>query len=165
MGFPLPQKSEEMCVGRQIQVLASDPTGQGVCQMKKRIHCTSAPCASIIRCTSGMEVAHPLKQWSCRRWVWMDRTPRNRRIRSSVGGDTDMTGESTSGVTDSNFPHMTPRKTVVLNYYTLVSDDLISSDPNSGQYTTTFKCNIKDESYKQNRLFQPYRGLGRRCVN
>ena len=50
-----------------------DPTGQGVCQMKKRIHCTSAPCASIMRCTSGMQVAHPLKQWSCRRWAWMDR--------------------------------------------------------------------------------------------
>jgi hypothetical protein len=41
---------------------------------------------------------------------------------------------------------MPPRKavTVVFNYYTLVSDDLISSVPNSGQYTTTFKCNIKD---------------------
>ena len=36
-----------------------------------------------------------------------------------------MTGESTSGVTDSNFPHMTPRKDVVFNYFTLVSDDLI----------------------------------------
>ena len=44
---------------------------------------------------------------------------------SSVGGDTDMAGERTPGVTDSNFPHMPPRKAVVFNYYTLVSDDLI----------------------------------------
>jgi hypothetical protein len=67
---------------------------------------------------------------------------------SSVGGDTDMAGERTPGVTDSNFPHMPPRKAVVFNYYTLVSDDLISSGPNSGQYTATFKCNIKDETGK-----------------
>ncbi len=67
---------------------------------------------------------------------------------SSVGGDTDMAGERTPGVTDSNFSHMPPRKTVVFNYYTLVSDDLISSGPNSGQYTATFKCNIKDETGK-----------------
>ena len=31
-----------------------DPTGQVTCQMKKRIHCTSVSCASIIRCTSGI---------------------------------------------------------------------------------------------------------------
>ncbi len=80
MGFPLLQKPTEMCVDRQFQILTSDPTGRGVCQMKKRIHCTSAPCTSIMCCTSGMQVAHPLKQWSFRRWVWMDRTPRNRRI-------------------------------------------------------------------------------------
>jgi hypothetical protein len=67
---------------------------------------------------------------------------------SSVGGDTGMAGERTSGVTDSKFPHMPPRKAVVFNYYTLVSDDLISSGPNSGQYTATFKCNIKDETGK-----------------
>jgi hypothetical protein len=67
---------------------------------------------------------------------------------SSVGGDTDMAGERTPGVTDSNFPHMPPRKAVVFNYYTLVSDELISSGPNSGQYTATFKCNIEDETGK-----------------
>jgi hypothetical protein len=77
---------------------------------------------------------------------------------SSVGGDTDMPGERTSGVTASNFPHILPRKVVVFNYYTLVSDDLIRSGPNSGQYKATFKCNIK----KQNRLFQPFRGIGHR---
>ncbi len=50
---------------------------------------------------------------------------------SSVGVDTDMTGEKTSEVTEFNFPHITPRKDVVFNYYTLVSDDLINSGPNS----------------------------------
>ncbi len=41
--------------------------------MKKRIHCTCALFAIIMPCTSGMEVVHPLKQWICRRWAWMDR--------------------------------------------------------------------------------------------
>ena len=59
-----------------------------------------------------------------------------------------MTGESTSGVTDSNFPQMPPRKTVVFSYCTVVSDDLITSGPHSGQYTVTFKYNIEDEDGK-----------------
>ncbi len=59
-----------------------------------------------------------------------------------------MTGDSTSALTDSNFPHMPPRKAVVFNYYTVVSDDLITSGSHSGQYTSTFKCNIEDESVK-----------------
>ncbi len=54
-----------------------------------------------------------------------------------------MSGESTSGVTDSNFPHMTPRKDGVFNYCTLVSDDLISSGPNSGQYTVTLSVTLR----------------------
>jgi hypothetical protein len=40
---------------------------------------------------------------------------------SSVDVDVDMTGDNTSALTDSNFPHMTPRKTVVFSYYTVVS--------------------------------------------
>jgi hypothetical protein len=73
-------------------------------------------------------------------------------------------------VTDFNFPHMSPRKVIVFNYYTLVSDDLITSDPHSGQYTTTFKCNITmrcsvGRIMQTKQTFQPYRGLGRRCVN
>jgi hypothetical protein len=40
------------------------------------------------------------------------------------------------------------------NYYTLVSDNLISSGPNSGQYKSTFKYNIKDESGKDNPSFK-----------
>ena len=59
-----------------------------------------------------------------------------------------MTGDSTSALTDSNFPHIPPRKTVAFNYYALVSDDLITSGPHSGQYTATFKCNIEDETGK-----------------
>ena len=49
---------------------------------------------------------------------------------SSVGGDTDMAGERTPGVTDSNFPHISPRKDVVFNYYSLVSS---SSQSKSNQ--------------------------------
>ena len=67
---------------------------------------------------------------------------------SSTGVDVDMTGDITSALTDSNFPQMPPRKVVVFNYYTVVSDDLITSGPHSGQYTTTFKCNIEDETGK-----------------
>ena len=81
---------------------------------------------------------------------------------SSVGVDVDMTGDSTSTVTDSNFPQMTPRKVVVFNYYTVVSDDLITSDPHSGQYTDTFKCNIEDEAGK---VCGTERSLGHRYVN
>jgi hypothetical protein len=61
----------------------------------------------------------------------------------SVGVNTDMTGESSSGGTQSKFPHLSPRKSVVFKYWTLVSDDLIPHGRNSGQYTATFKCNIK----------------------
>jgi hypothetical protein len=83
---------------------------------------------------------------------------------SSADVDVDMTGDSTSALTDSNFSHMPPRKDVVFNYYTVtvVSDDLITSDPHSGQYTNTFKCNIEDEAGK---VCGAERGLGHRCVN
>jgi hypothetical protein len=30
-----------------------DPTGKDTCEMKKQIHCTSTPCASIMCCTVG----------------------------------------------------------------------------------------------------------------
>ena len=40
---------------------------------------------------------------------------------SSAGVDVDMTGDSTSTLTDSNFPQIPPRKVVVFNYYTVVS--------------------------------------------
>ena len=67
---------------------------------------------------------------------------------SSAGVDVDMTGDNTSALTDSNFPHIPQRKAVVFNYYALVSDDLITSGPHSGHYTATFKCNIEDEAGK-----------------
>ncbi len=57
----------------------------------------------------------------------------------SVGVDADVVGESSSGGTQSIFPHLPPRKDVVFKYWTLVSDDLIPHDRNSGQYTDTFK--------------------------
>ncbi len=40
---------------------------------------------------------------------------------SSADVDVDMTGDSTSALTDSNFPHMSPRKTLVFNWHTVVS--------------------------------------------
>ncbi len=164
-----------------------------LCQMKKLIHCTSAPCASIMRCTSGLQVEHPLKQWSCRRWTWMDRCrshfsatehplsiafslwstrwfsyntgtqpiPHHSRTQRPpvlqlfpphllVGTQTWQVQTPREWLTPTS--HTSPRgrllSSIVFNYYTLVSDDLISSDPKSGQYTDTFKWNIKDESGK-----------------
>ena len=35
---------------------------------------TNVPCSGF---TSGLEVVFPLKEWSCRRWVWMDRSTQN----------------------------------------------------------------------------------------
>ena len=72
-------------------------------------------------------------------------SPSSAGVDVDMTGDRDMTGDSTSALTDSNFPHIPPRKPVVFNYYALVSDDLITSVPHSGQYTVTFKCNIEDE--------------------
>ena len=57
----------------------------------------------------------------------------------SFGVHVDMTGEISSGDTQSKFPHLPPRKTVVFKYCALVSDDLILHGRNS----TTFKCNIE----------------------
>ena len=62
----------------------------------------------------------------------------------SAGVDVDMTGDRTSALTDSNFPHMSPRKVVVFNYYTVVSDDLITSGPHSGQYTVLTRTQIRE---------------------
>jgi hypothetical protein len=61
---------------------------------------------------------------------------------SSVVVDPDMSGGSNSG--DAQFPHLPPRKAVVLKHWTLVSDDRITAGRNSGQYKATFKCNIVD---------------------
>ncbi len=61
----------------------------------------------------------------------------------SVGVHTDMVGKNRSGDTQSKFPHLPPNNPVVFEYWTLVSDDLIPHSRNSGQYTTTFKCNIE----------------------
>ena len=65
---------------------------------------------------------------------------------SSVLVDPDMTVESISG--DTQFPHLPPNKPVVLKHWTLVSDDLITVVRKSGQYKTTFKCNIVDGTGK-----------------
>ena len=57
----------------------------------------------------------------------------------SVGVHSDMAGERRSEGTQSKIPHLPPSKAVVFKYWTLVSDDLIPHDRNSGQYTDTFK--------------------------
>ena len=75
-------------------------------------------------------------------------SPSSAGVDVDMTGDRGMTGDITSALTDSNFPHIPPRKTVAFNYYALVSDDLITSGPHSGQYTDTFKCNIEDETGK-----------------
>jgi hypothetical protein len=53
-----------------------------------------------------------------------------------------MSGKSISG--DARFPHLPPSKAVVLKHWTLASNDIITAGRNSGQYITTFKCNIVD---------------------
>jgi hypothetical protein len=53
-----------------------------------------------------------------------------------------MSGKIISG--DDQFPHLPPSKGVVLKHWTLVSDDLNTAGRNSGQYKSTFKCNIVD---------------------
>ncbi len=78
---------------------------------------------------------------------------------SSVDVVPDMSGKSISG--DARFPHLPPSKDFVLKQWTLVSDDLITADRNSGQYKATFKCNIVDGDEKVcgvNRSILHYRG-------
>ncbi len=164
MGFPLLQKTTEISVGRQIQVLGSYWTG---CMSNEEAN-------SLYECT--VREYHALHKWDAggtpsqamdqqemgvdgqgiretggsaadliffikyplpflQHWYatypppYQDTTTTGSSVvsPSSVSGDTDMEGGRTSGVTDSNFPNMPPRKDVVFNYYTLVSDDLIRS--------------------------------------
>jgi hypothetical protein len=51
MGFPLLQKTTEMCVDRQIKVLGSYLKGHR---------------------DDSIQGVHPFNQWSYRRWTWMD---------------------------------------------------------------------------------------------
>jgi hypothetical protein len=81
-----------------------------------------------------------------------------------------MSGKSISG--DARFPHLPPIKDVVLKHWTLVSDDLITTDRNSGQYKATFKCNIVDGDGKvcgADRNILHYRGkcecLSPKCLS
>ncbi len=99
----------------------------------------------------------------------------------SVGVHTDMSGESSSGVTQSKFPYLTPMKVVVFKYWTLVSDDLIPHGRNSGQYTDTFKCNIevdgkvcwaerslihcKDKSVSTTNLITNVEAMSKKCAS
>jgi len=71
---------------------------------------------SLYKCT--VREYHALHKWDtggapALRWVWMDRatttTGSSVVSPSSAGVDVDMTGDRTSVLTDSNFPHMPPR--------------------------------------------------------
>jgi hypothetical protein len=49
-------------------------------------------------------------------------SPSSAGVDVDTTGDRDMTDDNTSALTDSNFPHIPPRKAVVFNYYALVSE-------------------------------------------
>jgi hypothetical protein len=71
MGFPLLQKPTEMCVGRQIKVLGSYWKGNMSNEESNSLYlCTVRDYHEL---HSGIQVVHPLNQWSFRRWAWMDR--------------------------------------------------------------------------------------------
>jgi hypothetical protein len=108
--------------------------------MKKRIHCT---CNHIIFMKYPMSFLQhwygtiPPAQQDTTTTGTSDVSP------PCVGVHTDMARQNSSGVTQSKFPHLPPRKTVVFKYWTLVSDVLIPHVRNSGQYTVTFKYNFE----------------------
>jgi hypothetical protein len=88
-------------------------------------------------------------------------TPTDTSIVSSSSVDVlpDMSGKNILG--DARFPHLSPSKSVILKHWTLVSDDLITADRNSGQYKVTFKCNIVDGDDKvsgTDQIILNYRG-------
>ena len=93
-----------------------------------------------------MKYPYPFLQYWYGRFTLtqQEATPTDTSIVSSSSVDVvpDMSGKSISGV--ARFPHLSPSKDVVLKHWTLVSDDLITAGRNSGQYKTTFKCNIVD---------------------
>ena len=62
MGFPLLQKSGEMCVGRQIKVLVSYWKGRMSNEEVNSLYLCTVRDDHGIRCTSGMQVVHPLNQ-------------------------------------------------------------------------------------------------------
>ena len=71
MGFPLLQKSVEMCVGRQIKVLGSYWKGRMSNEEANSLYlCTVRDHHALHK---WVQVVHPLKQRRSRRWVWMGR--------------------------------------------------------------------------------------------
>jgi hypothetical protein len=173
MGFPLLQKPVEMYVGRQIKVLGSSWKGRMSNKEENSLYlCTVRDYHALHKWDGGgtpsqtMELQEmgvdgqdmtsdktgdPLPMSFLQHWYGtftpsqQDTTTTGTSDVSppSVGVHTDMVGESISGDTQFKFPHLTLTKVVFFKHWTLVSDDLIPHDRNSGQYTDTFKCNIE----------------------
>ncbi len=157
VGFPLLQKPTEMCVDRQIQVFGSYWTG---CMSNEEAN-------SLYKYTVSESDA--LYKWDA------GDTPSQVMDLQEMGVDGQDTRQTGGSVTDRIFfemkyplsflqhwyttypppqqdapttgSYISPRKTVVFNYYTHVSDDLIISGLNSGQYTPSLK-DIMDKYYE-----------------
>jgi len=76
MGFPLLQKSGQICVDRQIVRGRTDRVSGKVWNFKvnRGQSSSNVQCSGFMFYTSSLEVVLPLKQWISRRWVWMDKT-------------------------------------------------------------------------------------------
>ena len=78
MGNPQLQKPGEMCPGRQIGVPGKFWNFiRGRMRNEEETLSLNVPRAGFMLCTSGLETVLPVKQWSSRRWVWMDSTAQN----------------------------------------------------------------------------------------
>ena len=77
MGFPLLQKTGEMCGTRSTCLENSGTLTEAACVTMNQIRSLNVPCPGFMLYTSGVEVVFPLKLWNCRRWVWMDRSVQN----------------------------------------------------------------------------------------
>ena len=174
MGFPLLQKPGEMCVGRQIGVpgkfwnfnrgrMSEEEAATLFKCTVRGFHALhkwaggGAPSQAMELQEMGVDGQGSTEPGGSKVSISVpailvrklppdtqETTPTDTSIVSSSSVDVvpDMSGKSISG--DARFPHLPPSKAVVLKHWTLVSDDLITSGSNSGQYKGTFKCNIMD---------------------
>ena len=170
MGFPLLQKTGEMCVDRQIKVLGSYwkrrmSNEEANSQYKYTVSeyhtfhkwdAGGTPFQEIelqemdvdgqdTRETGGSDsdriffLKYPMSFLQ----YWYTSFPTEEQDTTTTGTSdvfppsvrvhVDMTGEISSGDTQSKFPNMSPNKSVVFKYWTLVSDDLIPQNRNSGR--------------------------------
>ncbi len=163
MGFPLLQKTVEICVGRQIHVLGSYWTGR----------MSNEEDNSLYKCT--VYEYHAFHKWDT------GGTPSQAMELQEMGVDGQGSRETGGSAADRIFfmkyplpflqhwyaTYPPPHQDTTTTGSSVVSPSSVGGDTDmvcertSGMTASTFKCNIK----KQNRLFQPYRGIGRRWVN